>query len=102
MPTVEKVFSHIIFEWDSDKAFINFTEHNVSFEEALTVLLHDDFAQTYEDTRDYHGEQRYITLGMSSQARLLYIVWTLRDVRYRMISARKANKYEQKGYNNGR
>jgi uncharacterized DUF497 family protein len=28
------------------------------------------------------------------------VAWTLRDIRYRLISARKANRHEQKGYQN--
>lgn len=101
MPTVKKEFGGIIFEWDSDKAQLNSNQHGVSFDEALTVLLYDDNALTNEDTRDYDGEQRFITLGISSYGRLLYVVWTFREIRYRMISARKANRHEQKGYENG-
>lgn len=100
MPTIKREFSGVVFEWDSDKELLNIQNHNIAFDEALSVLLHDDFAQTNEDIREYN-EQRFITLGVSSLGRLLYVVWTQRDVNYRMISARKANKYEQKGYRNG-
>lgn len=101
MPTIKKTFGGVIFEWDNDKELLNIKNHDVTFDEALSVLLCDDFAQTNEDIRDYNGEQRFITLGMSNLGRLLYVVWTQRDVHYRMISARKANKHEQKGYRNG-
>lgn len=101
MPTIKKEFGGVIFEWDIDKALLNIKEHDVTFDEALSVLLHDDFALTNEDTREYN-EQRFITLGKSNLGRVLYVVWTERDVNYRMISARKANKHEQKGYNNGK
>lgn len=100
MPTIKKEFGSVVFEWDTDKELVNIRQHDVSFEEALSVLLHDDFAQTNEDVREY-DEQRFITLGMSNLGRLLYVVWTQREVNYRMISARKANKHEQKGYSNG-
>lgn len=101
MPTHKKEFGGLVFEWDTDKELLNIKQHDVSFDEALSVLLYDDFAKTNEDTREYNGEQRFITLGMSNLGRLLYVVWTQRDIHYRMISARKANKYEQKGYTNG-
>ncbi len=101
MPTIKKEFGGLIFEWDSDKELLNIKNHDVSFDEALSVLLHDDFSKTNEDTREYDNEQRFITLGMSNLGRLLYVVWTQRDINYRMISARKANKHEQKGYHDG-
>lgn len=97
MPTITKEFGGVIFEWDADKEGLNVKNHDVSFDEALSVLLHDDFALTNEDVREY-GEQRFITLGVSKLGRLLYVVWTQREVHYRMILARKANKHEIKGY----
>ncbi len=99
--TVVYNFDGVIFEWDKDKAELVLNEHGISFDEALTVLLHDEFAVTNEDGRDYDGEQRFITIGVSRYGRLLYVVWTYRDIRYRMISARKANKHEHKGYYRG-
>ncbi|MBS9780312.1 MAG: BrnT family toxin [Moraxellaceae bacterium] len=102
MPTVKQFFDNISFEWDSDKAELAIKEHGVSFEEAITVLLYDDYSFTNEDIREYDGEQRYITIGMSNQGRILYFVWTVRNNCYRMISARKANKHEQRGYQNGK
>ncbi len=101
MPTVQHIFDNVIFEWDNEKSELVFKEHGVTFDEAVTVLLHDDYSLTNEDIREYDGEQRYITIGMSTQGRILYFVWTLRNNRYRMISVRKANKHEQRGYNNG-
>ena len=97
---VENIFDGIVVEWDSKKAELVIKEHGVSFDEALTVLLYDDNALTNEDVRGYDGEQRFITIGVSSYGRLLYVAWTLRDIRYRLISARKANRHEQKGYQN--
>ena len=52
----------------------------------------------FEDP-DVEGESRWILLGMSSQARLLTVVYTLRDGdRIRLISARKATRNEAKQY----
>lgn len=100
MPTVKKEFGGVVFEWDGDKELFNIKNHGITFDEVLSVLLYDDFALTNDDTREYN-EQRFITLGVSNLGRVLYVVWTQRDVNYRMISARKANKHEQKGYRHG-
>lgn len=101
MPTIEQIIDFVTVEWDSDKYDLNISEHDVTFEEALSVILHDDNSFTNEDYREYETEQRYITIGFSNRGRLLYVVWTLREVRYRIISARKANKHEERGYYNG-
>ena len=84
-------------EYDPAKAEKNLAKHGVSFEEAASALL-DPMALGFEDP-DAEGESRWILLGMSSQARLLTIVYTLRDgERIRLISARKATRNEAKQY----
>lgn len=84
-------------EFDPAKAAQNFSKHRVSFEEAESVLL-DPMALAFED-RDAEGEPRWLLLGMSAQARLLTVVYTLRGgERIRLISARKASRQEVKHY----
>ena len=84
-------------EFDSAKAAKNLIKHGVSFEEAASALL-DPLALAFEDP-DAEGESRWIVLGMSSQARLLTVAYTLReDSRIRLISARKATRKEAKQY----
>jgi len=52
----------------------------------------------FED-RDAEEERRWILLGMSSQARLLTVVYTLRrGERIRLVSARKATRKEADQY----
>lgn len=48
MPTHKKEFGGLVFEWDTDKELLNIKQHDVSFDEALSVLLYDDFAKTNE------------------------------------------------------
>jgi hypothetical protein len=84
-------------EWDPKKAADNLREHGVAFGEAATVLT-DEFALTREDP-DSLGEQRFVTLGMSSTGALLVVVFTHREPDiYRIISAWKANKPQRKLY----
>ena len=47
------------------------------------------------------GETRWVLVGMSGQARLLTIAYTLRNDRIRLISARKATKLEARDYAQG-
>jgi uncharacterized protein len=88
-------------EWDPAKATANLRAHEVSFSEAATVL-EDEFALTREDP-DTVGEQRLVTLGMSSFGNLLVVVYTYREPNsVRLISAWKANKRQREQYEKGR
>ena len=84
-------------EWDADKAVANLQKHGVRFEEAVTSLL-DPQALAQEDASS-EGEARWVLIGMSANARLLTIVYTLRSGdRIRLISARKATRKETTYY----
>ena len=87
----------INFEWDDAKAASNFKKHRVSFDEAVTVFG-DSLAITFPDTDHKDGEYRSRTYGMSSCGRLLVVVHTERRNNVRIISARKATKYEKNIY----
>ena len=89
------------FVWDPAKARANLRDHGVSFAEAVTVL-EDDFALTREDP-DAQGEQRFVTLGLSSFGNLLVVVYTYREPdTIRLVSAWKANKRQRVRYEKGR
>jgi uncharacterized DUF497 family protein len=88
---------HMDLEWDPGKAAENLKKHGVRFEEAATSLL-DPNALAQEDECS-QGEARWVLIGMSSNARLLTVVYTLRDEkRIRLISARKATRKEASFY----
>lgn len=83
--------------WDPDKAASNIRKHGIRFEEAASALL-DPMALADED-KDSEGEARWTLVGMSNQARLLTVVYTLRnDETIRLISARKATRKESVYY----
>ena len=86
----------LIFEWDPDKAAQNEADHAVSFETAQDVF-DDPFALEWLDDREDYGEDRYIVLGMVDD-RLLYVVYTMRNDRIRIISARGAEPHERRRY----
>ena len=89
------------FEWDPRKAEANLRAHGISFAEAVTVF-DDTFALTREDA-DAGEEQRFVTLGLSDEAKLLVVVYAYpgSDV-IRVISAWKANKQQRELYEEGR
>ncbi len=88
---------HMDIEWDLGKAAANVEKHGIRFEEAATALL-DPMALAREDESS-EGEARWVLIGMSANARLLTVVYTLRDEsRIRLISARKATRKEASFY----
>lgn len=84
----------MIYEWNADKATANARKHGVSFEEAQTVFL-DPLAESFDDPDHSANERRFITIGMSTQPRLLFVAHADRgEDRIRIISARPATRGE--------
>ena len=83
------------YEWDSQKARTNLRKHGIDFADAMTVFS-DELAITIPD--DHPDEERYVTIGMDALGRVLVIVFTWRGANIRLISARKADKFEFEQY----
>lgn len=86
------------YSWDPKKAASNLKNHGVSFEEAATVLENPltEFAPELDST-----EPRVRAIGVSRQSRLLFVVaLEITDDEMRIISARRANRAERRGYGN--
>ena len=85
------------FEWDRAKAEANLFAHGVSFDLAKTVF-DDPFAIERLDDREDYGEERFVMIGMTAGNILLFVAYTEREERIRIISARRATQYEQDDY----
>ncbi|EDZ91902.1 MAG: BrnT family toxin [Limnospira sp. PMC 1290.21] len=83
------------FEWDETKRLTNLRKHGINFIDV--PLVFDGDIVTFEDDRFNYGEQRFVTLGLL-QGRVVAIVHTEQEKCIRIISARKATKYEQQIY----
>ena len=88
------------FEWDYRKAESNVQKHSVTLDEAVTVFA-DPLALTFADTDHSETEDRSRTYGVSNKGRLLVVVHTERRHNVRIISARKATRYEKSIYAQG-
>lgn len=84
------------FEWDETKAASNYVKHGISFHQAIKAFR-DPFAIEWIDNRTDYGEERMILLGISDGI-IFHVTYTERDERIRIISARRAEKYEQHDY----
>jgi uncharacterized protein len=84
------------FEWDDDKARTNIATHKIDFEDAKLVFDDPGVLDDPDETMNY-GEDRFRSIGMVN-GRLIAVFYTQRDVRLRIISARKATRKEQTAY----
>jgi uncharacterized protein len=89
----------INFEWDECKAAANLKKHQVSFEEAKSIFF-DEYGVQFFDDNHSSDEDRFLMLGMSSQAKLLIVCHCERaqGAVIRIISARHATKRESAFY----
>ena len=87
------------FEWDPVKAQANLHKHRVPFLMACEAFKDGSRIERPEESINY-GEERWILLGRVDQ-KVLMVVFTQREQRIRLISARKATKDEQREYWNG-
>ena len=65
----------IEFAWDPSKAASNAIKHRVTFAQAATVFL-DPLSLTMLDTEHSQVEERWFTLGMSSEGKFLAVSHT--------------------------
>ena len=89
----------IEFEWDRRKEVANVKKHGVSFEEARTVF-YDETAIQFYDPDHSNEEDRFILLGLSLKPQVLVVCHCYRESEtvVRIISARKADKDEERAY----
>lgn len=87
--------------WDVAKAQSNLVKHGVTFTQAATVLL-DPLAVTIFDAAHSQTEERWFTLGLSSEGKLLAVAHTYLHMQaaaqVRIISAREATRRERVQY----
>ena len=85
------------FIWDKIKYDANLNKHKITFEEAATIFT-DDRTEYYSDEENSADEERFIAFGISGRFNILIVCHCMRENEtvIRIISARKAEKHEQK------
>lgn len=87
------------FQWHPVKAESNLKKHGVSFDEAKTIFG-DERHLEVPDREHSYDEMRYLAIGQSIEGRLLTLVFTERGDKLRLISARVAEPWERREYEN--
>jgi len=92
------IFSHVNgFEWDEGKINKNWEKHKVSHAECEEVFFNEPLI-VQKDREHSDEEIRYFTLGRTNSGRLLFIVFTIRKDKIRVISARDMKRRESERY----
>ena len=86
------------FEWDEKKNAINKKKHGISFEMAVRVFLDEKRIEKLDYEHSTFEEERTNIIGMVSDMLVLFVVATDRKGNKRIISARKAEEYEEAEY----
>lgn len=81
------------FEWDEDKRLENLRKHKVDFQDAAHALL----GKHLSASSPRYGEDRTIAVA-KVDGRVIAVVFTERNGRCRLISARAARSYEREKY----
>lgn len=92
-----KLSQIIGFDWDGGNIDKNWTKHNVKVEECEQVFFNKPLL-IFSDHKHSKKETRLYALGKTIDNKLLFISFTIRIKKIRIISARKMNKKEQKIY----
>ena len=82
------------FEWDAGNLEKNWGKHRVSHLECEEAFFNRPLV-VEADRLHSLVENRYYALGQTSLARHLFIVFTVRDKKIRVISARDMNRRER-------
>lgn len=84
------------FDWDRANVQKNWNRHEVSFYECEEVFFRDPVI--IPDTGHSDAEARFFAMGRTVRGRLLTIIFTVRENKIRVISARDMSRKERKAY----
>ena len=87
------------FEWDPNKEATNLAKHGIDFVDASEIFEDPQYLEE-ESTRPMHGEERYKGIG-TTLGKVYAVIFTYRQNRRRIISARKARPDERRKYDQG-
>lgn len=96
MDVWERLASATGFEWDKGNTLKNWEKHQVSPFECEQLFFNRPLIVHISEVRI--EEERYYCLGKADSGKLLFLVFTMRAERIRVISARPMSRGERKVY----
>lgn len=87
----------LAFEWDTGNRGKNFKKHGITDGESEESFF-DPEKKISKDKLHSGNEERHILIGQTRQRRILFVVFTKRKNKIRIISSRPLNKKEKHLY----
>ena len=91
---MSKLPSPISFDWDKGNLDKNWKKHKVHFKKTEKVFFNRPL-KIFKDPKHSETEQRYVSYGKSKKERMLTVVFTYRENKIRIISARDQHRKEK-------
>jgi len=85
----------IIFEWDKGNIKKNYEKHSVTNQEAEELFSNEPFMISEDTKHSTKKEQRFQALGKTKSGRKLFLSFTIRTDKIRVISVRDINRKEE-------
>ncbi len=82
------------FQWDEGNLLKNPEKHGVSNSESEEIFFNEPLIVA-DDLKHSAIELRWYALGKTNERRMLFVVFTIRKDRIRILSSRDMNKKEQ-------
>ena len=86
----------VSYTWDHEKNAANLRKHGITFERAVRIF--DGFTLEYEDDRFEYEEVRQIAIGVVETDEVFVVFTDVDDEERRIISARRATRFERQIY----
>ena len=88
----------LTFEWDKGNIIKNYEKHNVTNQEAEELFSNEPFIISEDIGHSTKQEKRFQGLGKTKLGRMLFISFTIRTKKVRVISVRDMSKREEVTY----
>jgi len=88
----------LTFDWDEGNREKNLKKHNVSIIEAEQIFINHPLLVKKDEQHSLTAEQRFQALGKTLNNRKLFLAFTIRNEKLRVISVRDMDKKERRIY----
>lgn len=83
------------FDWDKSSTEKNWKKHKVHYKECAEIFFNKPLKILYDDKHSQE-EDKFIALGTTNEGRRLTIIFTSRNNKIRVTSARDQSKKERR------
>lgn len=87
----------IKFDWNKGNIDKNWKRHKVDFRECEEIFSNQPLKIFY-DEKHSQKEGRFLAYGITNRQRKLTVIFTIRNKKIRVISARNQNRKERRKY----